>query len=350
MSKRQLSHPPFLSICITSYNRVGELYRCLKSVDTVYTDLIEIVVSEDCSPKKNEISEIVNQFILETDYSVIYNTNEANLGFDRNFAKLLKLASGEYLLFITDDDIFCVGALDKIIDTLRKMDCAVAFSPFIYDTGPFDRNTGIMDRKFGKTMLIPRGIKSVKKYLYCSILLSGLIFKKNKIVEYQEDKFTNLIYSQVYVFASLLYGNNGCYIDVPLIQFKGDGENGFGLSASSERNTLLADRRSIYSGLEYHKGLIKIIEIFDNENGTDLMNSFAREYSLKAYTGMSDACKVGKHELIIYWNKMKSLNIKLSIIARIYYWALKILGYKVCDSIFQFPRKILLGYRKRRVT
>lgn len=342
MSK--LFRKPFLSICITSYNRVNELYRCLKSVDTVYKDLVEIVVSEDCSPKKDEIAQIVKQFVSETDYYVLCNTNIHNLGYDRNLGKLIELAMGEYILFMSDDDAFCERALDKIIDTLQEIDCAVAFTPYIInDPGEF------FNRKFAKTMLIPQGIKNVKKYLYCSILFSGLIFKKNRVIDYSSDKFKNLIYFQVYLFASVLYRNRGYYIDVPLVQRIGDGENAFGLSDSSEKNPLLADRKSIYSNLEFHKGLIRIIEIFDDENGTDLINSFAREYSLRAYTGMYNACKVGKRELINYWNKMKSLNIKLSFIAKIYYWALKILGYKVCDLIFQIPRKILLDFRKRHV-
>ena len=344
MSNRQLARKPFLSICITSYNRVNELYRCLKSVDTVYKGLIEIIVSEDCSPKKDEIAQIVNRFVSETDYYVLYNTNLYNLGYDRNLGKLIELAMGEYILFISDDDAFCGRALDKIIGTLREIDCAVAFSPFVIN------RTGALDRKFEKTMLIPKGIKNVKKYLYCSILFSGLIFKKNRIIGYSADKFKNLIYFQVYLFASVLYKNSGCYIDVPLVQCINDGENAFGLSDSSEKNLLLADRKSIYSNLEYHKGLIKIIEIFDNENRTNLIDSFAREYSLRVYVGMSRACKAGNREFINYWNKMKSLNIKLSQIARMYYWALKILGYKVCNFIFRIPRKILLGFRKRHIT
>jgi len=344
LNNKQLSRKPFLSICITSYNRVNELYRCLKSVDTVNRDLIEIIVSEDCSPKKEKIAQIVNRFISETDYYALYNTNVYNLGYDRNLEKLIDLAMGEYILFISDDDVFCAKALDKIIDTLREIDCSVAFSPFI------SSSTGFFKRKFKKTMLISHGIKNVKKYLYCSILFSGLIFKKNQIIGYSADKFKNLIYFQVYLFASVLYRNSGCYIDVPLVQCINDGENAFGLSDSSEKNLLLVDRKSIYSNLEYHKGLIKVIEIFDNENGTDLINSFSTEYSLRAYAGMSKARKAGNLEFINYWDKMKSLNIKLSLIPKIYYWALKILGYKVSDFIFQIPRKILLGFRKRHIT
>lgn len=344
MNSKPLSCKPFLSICITSYNRVDELYRCLKSVDTVYKDIIEIIVSEDCSPKKDEIAQIVNRFMSETEYYVFYNTNIKNLGYDCNLGKLIELAKGRYILFMSDDDTFCEKALDKIIITLQETDCAVAFSPFIVN------NAGdYFNREFTKTKLIPQGIENVKKYIYCSILFSGLIFKKQQIINYSADKFKNLIYSQVYLFASVLYKNTGCYIDVPLVKYVGDGENAFGLSDSSEKNPLLANRELICSSLEYHKVLFKVIEIFDDENGTDLMKSFSKDYSLRSYGWMFKARKAGKNELTNYWIKMNTLNIKLSLITKIYYWALKILGYKICDSIFFFPRKITLNLIKRHI-
>lgn len=344
MNNNQLSHNPFLSICVTSYNRVNELYRCLKSVDSVYIDLIEIVISEDCSPKKDEIEQIVNCYISETDYNVVYNTNIINLGYDRNLGKLIELARGEYILFMSDDDTFCIKALDKIIVTLQEKECAVAFSPFKENNKDF-----FFNREFGKTMLIPQGIENVKKYLYCSIMFSGLIFKKSQIIYYSADNFKNLIYFQVYLFASVLYKKPGCYIDVPLIHNVGDGENAFGLSDSSEKNPLLANKESVWASLEYHKLLIKVIEIFDDENGTDLITSFSKEYSLRSYVWMFKARKEGKSELVIYWNKMNTLNIKLSFITKIYYWALKIFGYKVCDFIFYFPRIIILNLKKRHI-
>jgi len=320
---------------------VAELYRCLKSIDTKHNNLIEVVISEDCSPKKDEIRNIVNHFISESNYFVRYNSNESNLGYDRNLGKLIELANGEYILFISDDDAFFENALDKIIDTLKVSCCDVAFSPFVYD------NTGIIDRKFNKTMLISHGIKNVRRYLYCSILFSGLIFKRGRINGYSADKFKNLIYFQVYLFASVLYRGSGCYIDVPLVKCISDGENAFGVSDSSEKSPLLADRKSIYSNLEYNKGLIKVIKIFDEENRTNLINSFTTEYSLRTYGGMSKALKAGKYEFITYWNKLNLLGIELTWITKLYYWALKLMGYKICDFLFYIPKNILLGIRKR---
>ena len=343
MSNRHPSEKPLVSICIASYNRVDELYRCLKSVDTVRKDLIEIVVSEDCSPKRNEIAEIVDRFVSETSYSVTYNTNVNNLGFDRNFGKLIELAKGEYVLFMTDDDAFCGSALDRVIDVLRNVDCAAALTSY------YLVDAGAVDRKFGKTMVIPPGISSVRRFLFSSILVSGLIFKRSRAIHFPAERCKDSIYFQVYLFASLLYRYGGCYIDVPLVECIGDGENPFGLSEASAENALLSDRTAVCSNLEFHKGLIRVVELFDDENGTDLLRSFSREYSLRSYTGMRSARRAGRRELTEYWLMMNSLDVDLSIVATIYYWALKLFGYRACDFLFQIPKKILLGLRKRHV-
>ncbi len=331
---------PFLSICITSYNRIFELDRCLRSIDVVQKGLIEIVVSEDCSPRENEISAVVDCYASETKHSVRYNTNEHNLGYDCNLGKLVQLAKGEYVLFMSDDDAFLPQALDRTIDELRNVDCGVAFSPFIF------KDIKLINRKHERTMIIPKGIESVKKFLYNSILFSGLIFKRRTIMDYPADNFKNLIYYQVYLFASTLYSSDGYYINVPLVNCINDGENAFGLSESSEKSSLLADRKSIYSNLEYHKGLIRVIEIFDEENKTDLKRSFIKEYSLRSYGGMSNACREGRESLVGYWSKMRALNIKLPLIAKIYYVALKVFGYKICDLLFNIPKKLLLYLRR----
>jgi len=300
--------------------------------------LIEIVVSEDCSPKKKEIEKVVCRFISESDYHVSFNTNTKNVGYDCNLGKLIELARGTYILFMSDDDAFCARALDKVIGILQEKDCAVAFTPFVAN------NPGQFNRKFKKTMMIPQGIENVKKKLYCSILFSGLIFNKNRISGYQAGKFKNSNYFQVYLFASVLYRYDGYYIDVPLVHCINDGENGFGLNDSGIKNSLLADRKSIYSDLEFHKGLIGIIKIFDNENETNLIDFFATNYSIRAYGGMSRAREAGKNNFDIYYNKMNSLDINLLVIVKIYYWLLRLLGYKICNLLFSVPRKILLWY------
>lgn len=125
----------FLSVCITSYNRVNELRRCLNSIKTRYSDEVEIIVSEDNSPQRDAIADMVKQFAGESSIDVIFNT-KVNQGYDRNLGRLKSLASGKYIFYLSDDDCIMDGALDKVIDALKEQKPALMFEPFYY--GPVD--------------------------------------------------------------------------------------------------------------------------------------------------------------------------------------------------------------------
>lgn len=96
-----------VSICIPSYNRPVELRRLLESIDAKkHKDDIEIVICEDKSPNRPKIGEQVREFMSKSDYNVVYHENEENLGYDRNLKNLIRRASGEYIIFMGDDDLF----------------------------------------------------------------------------------------------------------------------------------------------------------------------------------------------------------------------------------------------------
>jgi glycosyltransferase involved in cell wall biosynthesis len=332
---------PFLSICITSYNRVNELERCLKSIDCSKYEAIEIVISEDCSPQKHQIQEMVELFSKVTKYRVVFNSNETNLGYDCNLGRLIELAEGTYILFMSDDDLFLEKALDKILDKLLLNNSSLAFSPF------FSYPSKTYERKFDNEFAIQPTIQNVSKYIYCSILFSGLIFEKNKIINYEAIRFRNLIYFQVYLFASVLFKHGGYYFNIPLVKCIGDGENAFGTSESSEPNAFLADRKSIYSNLEYHKGLIQVIKSFDDDNGTHIIKQFSQEYSLRSYSGLARARKSSHKDLDLFWKRMNELEINIGLISKIYYYALRLFGYTICNFCIRAPKRILLIYRNK---
>jgi glycosyltransferase involved in cell wall biosynthesis len=338
-----ISNNPLLSICITSYNRVSELERCLKSIKTENPYKIEIVVSEDCSPQKERIIAIVESFTSNSKYKVVFNSNQVNLGFDRNFKNLIELASGEYLLFVTDDDSLSEGQLDCLLNSIENTDFNVAFTPY------YDCISTKFERKYASSFKIDAGMGSVIKFLYSSILLSGLIFKKSIIPQYNGNRFKDLIYSQVYVFAFILRSSNGYYFDIPIIKYIGDGGNAFGTNEGSEKNELMANRLNYLSNLEFHKSLIKTINFFDIDCNENLIKDFSKEYSLKSFTGMHYARSFGKNALIAYWDKMNSLGIKVSKIANIYFLSLYLFGSKTSEFIFSVPRFIVLFFRKRIV-
>lgn len=327
---------PLLSICIPSYNRPKELIRCLNSIDAKSIEKIEIVISDDCSPLRQLITNDINIFKSDSKFDIRYLSNNINLGYDQNLGNLIEKSKGEYTLFISDDDMFIAGSIDKIIDYLIKERPALAFTPF------YNENEEDFGRKFNKDFKILPESKDIYKYLYSSILFSGLIFRRDLIVNIDSKRFKNSIYYQVYLFMIILYRYGGMYINIPNVKCVGDGENGFGRSDSSEKNELLANRSSVFSNLEYHKHLIKVIDEIDNDLKLNLKEYFSKEYSLRSISGLSAARKISKNTLKEYWYMMNKLDINIFFVAKVYYLILLYLGNDITNTLFKMPRKLII--------
>jgi len=319
---------PILTIGITSYKRVKELVRCIKSIRTKYIDDIEILISEDHSPLSNEIKNEVTSIAENSPYKIIFSTNQQNLGYDMNLGSIIKKSNGKYIFFMSDDDALYKGCLDNIIPILKSRDdIGVYYAPYVHV------QKHIMDRNHRRNIIIESGEKNAAKYIYDSILFSGLVFNKQYVEHIDSERFKNHNYFQVYLFLTMIYNYGGYYCKHPSVLCIEDGENAYGISESSGGNQLLANRKSIKSNLEFNKTLFKVIEMFDTDNNTSIMTSFSKQYSLHSYSGMSIARAEGKIYFNEYWKMLNDLNIKLHPITKAYYVILYIFGKRISDKL-----------------
>lgn len=333
-----------LSICITSYNRVKELERCLKSIDSKQVDKVEVVVSEDCSPMREMIRQVVADYARQSPYHVVFNTNEHNLGYDRNLYQLASMASGEYVMYLSDDDCLFQGKLDEVVECVCEKKPPIVYSAFWFGSGGGKKEAR---RKYDESHVIPSGEQSAGKRVYDAILFSGLVFKKELILEIDPARFVNSNWFQVYLFLNVICQHGGYYQNTLLIDCVSDGENAFGKVASSDgHNELLADRESVFSKLEFQKGLMKVIRIFDADNHTNIFTMFSKEYSIRSFTGLYIARKEGLTSCMEFWRRMKSLDIHLYPICYVYYFCLVVFGAKFCKWLFALPKQILIKVRK----
>ena len=333
---------PFLSVCVTSYKRVKELQRCLKSVDSQSSELIEIVVSEDCSSERERIKETVETYAKSSPYKVVFNTNEHNLGYDRNLKRLATLASGEYVFYMSDDDCLYPNTLDSLIEALKEKKPAMAYAPFWYG---YDEAKEAK-RKHQGSEILEKGEGTVSKRVYDAILFSGLTFKREYLLGIDGERFKNLNYIQVYMFLDVMYRYGGYYHDVLMIDSVSDGENAYGtVDSSNGGNDLLANRESIFSNIEFNKGLFRVIKMFDEDNGTHIFSEFSKEYSLRSLAGLCRARRYGLKTYNDYWDRVKNSGIELSPIAYTYYIIVYFFGASFSKSLFILPRKILKKVR-----
>ncbi len=324
-----------LSIAITSYNRVTELKRCLESIDAKETELIEIIVSEDKSPRKNEIQKVVEEYASSSSYRVLFNSNKQNLGYDRNLKKLIDLSESKYVLYLSDDDKLIPKQLDIVIDVLKNNPKGVMYSPF------FIPATNEYRRKYSNGGPFPSGEKYMSKHIFDSILFSGLIFERDIVSSMDGERFKNAIYMQTYMFLLCGHFHGGYYFPNALVECVSDGENGFGISESSN-NKKLAEKDSPLANPEYDKCIIRVIKMFDDDYHTDYIHAFESEYNLRLATMMGMARKMGKAALNDYWKQINNLGIKINAVGRMYYFLYKVFGYKFVDTLLSVPKKILL--------
>jgi glycosyltransferase involved in cell wall biosynthesis len=106
-----------LSICIATRNRGAFIGTTLESVICQATDDVEIVILDGASTDNTE--EIVRSY-RERFPRMRYERQELNLGIDRDFARAVDLAQGEYCWLFCDDDVFKPSSIRIVLEATKE--------------------------------------------------------------------------------------------------------------------------------------------------------------------------------------------------------------------------------------
>lgn len=113
---------PKISIGITTFKRPEKLINCIRSIfNQTYKDY-EIIIGNDDPNQK--ITSKTNDLFSNSKIRII--NNEKNLGERDNMNNLLKIASGEYFIWLSDDDTLFSNFFEKNIINLEQNDKVVA--------------------------------------------------------------------------------------------------------------------------------------------------------------------------------------------------------------------------------
>jgi len=138
-----------LSFCIPTYNRADCIVDTLNSILVQATDSIEIVVCDNASTDNTAtvIKEFQNKFPRLT-----YFRWDTNVGADRNFLKVIELATGDYCWFMSSDDIVEPNGLNTVLGALQayKGLSGVSVNGFTYSRD--------MKTRTGETILVANKI------------------------------------------------------------------------------------------------------------------------------------------------------------------------------------------------
>ena len=327
-----------MSICIMSYNRPEALDRLLNSIDAKkYQDALEIVICEDKSPRREEISKVAKVYSSTSKYDVVYVENEVNLGFGKNWRQCAHKAHGEYLLYMGDDDRFVPGALDLYMDWLSEhKDLGYVFRT--YQTLQSD-GSAIVNRYYSKDKFYEPGIEGYVDFFLKSNFMSGYTIKREYTFDYEDDALDYTLYYQMYLMGEVCLKYPSGYCTIPITEYVGDGISMFGASESEKEYfkpgvNPAADVRNV-------KKTFDVCEYIDKKYGLESTKLIKREFAkYNSYPTMLRCRKAGKKSLNECRAILKEMGLNDSRFFDLYYYGLLILGPNLCQKFIHTYKKV----------
>lgn len=330
-----------LSICIPTYNRPLELKRMLESIDSNKIEDIDIVISENCSAKQKETREQVELFKAKSKYQVHYYENEQNIGYDKNIRALVQRATGKFIMFFSDDDIFMPGALDEFIEFVREHQDV----GYILRSYRFIRsNGGYQDcRYYSKDRVFPAGRDTYIELFDKGVFLSGFTIRNEYAKEYVIDDLDGSLLYQIYLAAEVCRFHPAAYSRI-LISQALPGIHYFGDSKGEEEYT--AGLEGVQDRINFATWYMKIIDYIDNKYQDGSGKIMKRQMSKYSFSIL--ACGRRKYWDIKtfndYTDQLKKVGYGSSVFFYIYYFLLLVFGKKGSWAVIRFLKKII-GHR-----
>jgi GR25 family glycosyltransferase involved in LPS biosynthesis len=128
-----------VSVIIPTYNRFQYLLNAIESVQKQSYKNIEIIVINDCSTDKQYYNHEWNDIImihLQKNSKDIFGYGCA--GYVRNQG--LKVATGKYIAFCDDDDIWFPNKLEIQLKAMKENNCSMSSTDGFHDVGEYNDN------------------------------------------------------------------------------------------------------------------------------------------------------------------------------------------------------------------
>lgn len=343
MENGKIDSKYLVSVCIPSYNRPIELKRLLESIDAsgVNATDLEIVIREDMSPKRSEIAKVVYEYEQQSEYDINYFENDKNYGYDRNLRSVAKVASGEWIIFMGDDDWFPPGALDQFMNFLREqpeLGYVLRRHRSIYKDGSQEAF-----RYSEGDVFFESGEKTIVEMFRRSLFISGFTFRKRWFADYDCSDFDGTLLFHIYIMSCVCKDHKACYSDILIVEADDEGTYHYGVSDAEKKFCDPAGNSAFYVFLELTKTTSELIDKKLNINITD---EVLISYSKYSYGFLRTQRDGGVKNFNLFVKKLRELGFDRTFHFNLYYWALLLLGKKNCEKMITFLKK-MIGHTPR---
>ncbi|WMT43329.1 glycosyltransferase [Paenibacillus sp. D2_2] len=265
---------PLVSVLIPTYNRPDYFRLALDSVLAQTYPNIEIIIGDDSTD--NATQELVKQFYLPAYKNIIYFRNSPTLGQFQNDLMLFEQASGDYINYLMDDDLFHPDKIQKMMNfflTDSNISMVTSYRKLINEAGVHIPDS-INIKLFEFTTILPGTYAGNRMLMDCHNYIgepTTALFKKQHLTE-PFGTLNGREYNCCVDMASwlhLLSKGNLAYISEPLSSFRmhsGQQLNSYmktleGTEDLTHLITTSQNYRFLQNKIEYQQALEKVLQV-----------------------------------------------------------------------------------------
>jgi hypothetical protein len=330
----------FISVCIPAYNRAGVLPALLDSILNQDFDDFDIVIAEDSSPERPAIAAKVAEYQRRFGAKVQYHENSQTRGYDGNLRRLVELATGDYVLFMGNDDLLAPGALGAVAAAVReRQDVGVvlrSYSSFVSDP---EQPVQVF-RYFGEDRVFPPGADTVVTFFRRCVFISGMVFKRNSAAACATARFDGTLLYQQHLAGHILAQESGVYLNRILSYHRLGGVPDFGASAA-EKGLFVPKQQTPASSVHFMRGMLAIAYSLDESGGAKVGRRILRDIGNYAYPILSIQAGRSFGTFLSYLWQLMRLGFWRVPLFHVYALGLLMLGRKNCDRLIARIKKAL---------
>lgn len=330
------------SICILAFNRPQELSELLRSIASEPPGDWEIVVSEDCSPKGAEIAEVVEQFAKAHEaLNIRFLKTPSNLGYDGNLRFLIDHAEGRHCIFMGDDDLWCAGALQRLIKvTEANPEVGVilrAWQTISKDTGE------VLDvhRYFAGDCVFKPGPETVAAFFRRSIFISGLVVRADAARAIGTSSFDGTLLYQLHLVGNILMAAPGYYLSQMTAIRRAGGDHFFG-SCASEHGRFVPRELTPDHSLNFVRGLFAVAASLESAYGSLVGRLIRSDIARYSYPLLAIQARTStRSSFQNYAAALSELGLGRYLSFRLYRAALSLAGFRICDAFIEACKRMI---------
>ena len=219
-----------VSVVLTTYNGERFIEEQLRSILHQTHKPSEIVLVDDASTDR--VCEIAEQLLRQCDIPYLILKNESNMGYMRAFEKGLQSATGEYIAFSDQDDVWDLDKLHHLFNAMQNLERQYPKVPLLTfsDVKVVDQDLNVYSNSFNKAQKFYMGSTSQSFHSLCvQNVIPGMSMMINRKLKELATPFPeHAIHHDWWIALVCAHSGKIQYVDLPLVYYRQHGANVLG--------------------------------------------------------------------------------------------------------------------------